>query len=118
MRRIVSGQSQNKNLRVQHDQLQAQLATRVSIGHFAHAAVSLIFAVIASGVAGKFFWNGEGYRELAIVASVGVGCLMLYSLVRYVAGRRYYRTEKSAFARLKALRLVLQADDPAAFLPR
>ncbi len=116
VRRTLTGNTQS--LRVQHDQLQAELATRQSIAHFAHAAVSLVFAGIFAGVAGKFFLGGEDELAFAIAVGSFVAGLVLYALVRMVAGRRRYVVEKSAFERLKALRRELQADDPAAYLPR
>ncbi|MGQ0505484.1 MAG: hypothetical protein ACT4TC_09205, partial [Myxococcaceae bacterium] len=56
--------------------------------------------------------------SIAIAASVVVGVLAVYALVKVVSGRRRYVREKSAFEKLKAIRRELNADDPAAFLPQ
>ena len=101
-------------------QLQAELATRQSVLHFAHCAVAVILALIAAGTAGKMTWDFGIRPEVDVfIPAVGVfsGLCFLYGLVRYLFGRRALKKELVSFAQLQALRRQLGLDDPSGLLP-
>jgi hypothetical protein len=113
-----------------YDLLQRQLARRDSILHFAHAAISMLLALIAAASAGKLLWDFDLDESIGLLGSqipVGVflvpalvlAFLMLaYSTVRYVMGHQTLSREVKQFAALKSLRAVLRLDDPSALLPQ
>jgi hypothetical protein len=107
------------SLRAEHDQLMSRLSTRRSIGHFAHAAISLFAGLIVLGIAGTLYWDEpKPLAEWALGTGIfGVG-LVIYGLVQYLRGRAVLAREAQEFARLSALRRALGIDDPAALLPR
>ena len=99
--------------------LQAELAERDSTLHFAHAAVAMVVALILAGGTGKLFWDLPATKlYLGIPAVVVTALLVVYSLARYVRGKRVLRGELERFESMKALRRDLHLDDPAALLPR
>lgn len=99
--------------------LQAELAARESTLHFAHAAVALVVALLASGATGKLFWDLPGGKlYLGVPAVCFTFLLVIYSLVRYRRGMRVLAVELGQFEALKALRHTLNLDNPAALLPR
>jgi hypothetical protein len=105
-------------LRSQHERLQASLATRQSILHFAHTGVSLLVALILAGAAAKLFWESVKVPVLGIaVAAVALG-LVSYSLVRYLKGRRELAGELKRYGDLLELRRRLHLDNPSKLLPR
>jgi membrane protein implicated in regulation of membrane protease activity len=105
-------------LRSQHERLQASLATRQSILHFAHAGVSLLVALILAGAAAKLFWESAKVPTLGFAVTAVVLGLVSYSLVRYRKGRRDLAEELRQYGDLLELRRQLQLDNPAKLLPR
>ena len=105
--------------RARHDTLQSQLHSRKSVFHFAHAAVSLLLALIAAGVAATLFAD-EQLAHLSIFALVTAtsGGLFLYGFVRWGVGRQALAREVTLFAEMQVLRRALGFDDPSALLPR
>ena len=101
--------------------LQIELASRQSVVHFAHSAVSIILALIAAGTTAKMFWDLDIRPDTEIyiypVAALSF-LLFVYGFVRYVLGRRDLKQELVSFARLQALRRQLNLEDPSALLPR
>jgi hypothetical protein len=101
------------------DALQAQLRARRSVFHFAHAAVSLLVAVIAACTGAKYFWDYELDDLPTLSALVGVsGVLFIYGAVHWALGHRALKRELTLFDELKGLRQHLRLDDPSALLPR
>jgi hypothetical protein len=101
------------------DQLQESLASRRSILHFAHSAVSLLVAMVLAGAAAKVFHDNQPpamYFGL-VPAGVSLG-LVVYAVARYVLGRRDLALELQRFKSLEALRRTLHLDDPSALLPK
>lgn len=111
------------NLREQLEQLQAELASRRSIVHFAHAGVSLVVALIFAGASAKYFYDQfvlvkeEHVLIGAIFAVLSVG-LLVYSAARMVLGRKTLKHEKSRYQTMMSVRSALKLDDPSALLPR
>lgn len=105
-------------LRSQHEHLQASLATRQSILHFAHAGVSFLAALILSGAAAKLFWDSEKVPYLGFAAVAAVLGLVSYSAVHYRKGRRELAGELKRYGDLLELRRQLQLDNPSKLLPR
>ncbi len=105
-------------LRAEYDATLNSVHTRRSTLHFAHAAICLLIGLIGSATAGKLWWDAE---ELFIELAIGVGvaslCVLAYSIVRYVLGRKALSFELPAFEKLKRLRQALGLDDPRALLP-
>ncbi len=106
--------------RAELDTLQARLASRASITHFAHASVALLLGLIASGAAGKAFWDlmKRDMSDYAVPIMALAALLFAYGGVRYVLGRRALAVELVDFDQLKILRSSLRLDDPSALLPR
>ena len=99
--------------------LQGELAARASTVHFSHAAVALIVGLLCAGGTGKLFWDlSEQKVHWGIPAVTVTGLLLIYSLVRYLRGKRALAVELSRFELLKTLRHTLHLDNPAALLPR
>ena len=101
--------------------LQRELASRQSVLHFAHSAVSTILALIAAGTTAKMVWDLDIRPESEIfvypVAAFSAGCF-LYGFVRYLFGRAALKKELVSFAQLQALRRQLNLEDPSALLPQ
>ena len=101
--------------------LQSELASRQSVLHFAHFAVSSILALIAAGTVAKLAWDVDikPEREVFIIpVAVFAGLCFVYGLVRYLYGRRALKKELVSFARLQDLRRQLNLEDPSALLPQ
>ena len=101
------------------DRIQAGLAERKSIGHFAHAAVAIVWGLISAGAAGKMLWDLrveliEFTRPIMVMATL----LLLYGLVHWLLGRRELVKELEQFAKMRSMRAQLKLDDPSALLPR
>ena len=105
-------------LRSQHERLQASLATRQSILHFAHAGVSFLVALILSGAAAKLFWDSTKVPYLSFGIVVVVLGLVSYSGVNYRKGRRELAEELKQYGDLLELRRQLHLDNPSKLLPR
>lgn len=105
-------------LRSQHERLQASLATRQSILHFAHAGVSFLVALILAGAAAKLFWDSAKVPYLGFGVAAGVLGLVSYSMVNYLKGRRELAEELKQYGDLLELRRRLQLDNPSKLLPR
>lgn len=102
---------------IELERLQARLAQRMSITHFAHTGVALIAALIFSSAAGKLFWDSAKVPYLGFLAlAVALG-LAAYAFVQYRRGRACLTVELEQFAQLQALRRELKLDDPASLLP-
>jgi hypothetical protein len=104
-------------LREQLRQLQDELASRRSIVHFAHAAVSTLMTLVAGGLLAHVLYQGQDVRFawlLGVLCTVGVS----YALVRSWVGRKWLRHEDRRFEALQAVRGALRLDDPEALLPR
>jgi hypothetical protein len=104
-------------LEQQLEQLQAELSTRSSTFHFAHAGVSMVFALIVAGAAGKLGWDSKHLWAAFAVAVLSVA-LWAYGLVHYQIGKAHLRRELERFEVLKSLRRTLHLDDPSALLPQ
>jgi hypothetical protein len=99
--------------------LQAELRSRRSVFHFAHAAVSLLIAVIAACTGAKYFWDYDLDDMPTLGALLGVSfVLFLYGSINWFLGRRALKRELTLFSEMKGLRQTLGLDDPAALLPR
>ena len=102
------------------DRLQAQIATRTSIVHLAHGAVSTIFSLMIFGLAALFEWGKENMADLtpyAPAAAAAAAAVMLYAISRYVLGYRAHLREVVIFEELQSLRRELKLEDPSALLP-
>ncbi|WP_224366598.1 hypothetical protein [Hyalangium versicolor] len=104
--------------RSQLERLQERLATRQSILHFAHSAISFIVALIFSGAAAKLFWDSTKLPVLAFGATTLALALATYALVRYLKGRRELAEELKRYGDLLELRRQLNLDNPSTLLPR
>jgi len=102
-----------------HDALQAELKARRSIFHLAHAAVSLLVALVAAGTAARLFWDYE-LGELPLFGAAVVVALVMFvhGFIRWGMGRRALSKEELQFEELKRLRQSLGLDDPNVLLPR
>lgn len=111
--------SNETEVRLELEKLQAELSTRSSVLRFARAAVSMTIALILAGAAGKLLWDlptRHLYLALPVFAlSLGFGC---YSVVNYLKGKAALAVELNSYQALIALRSHLRLDDPAALLPR
>ncbi len=101
------------------DSIQAKLASRRSIMHFAKAAVAIVWGLICFGAAGKMLWDlrlelVDFTTPVAVLACV----LVAYGLVHWLLGRRELQKELALFQSVKHLREQLRLDDPNALLPR
>ena len=109
---------QQQQQRAELERLQAGLATRKSIRHFAHSAVSFVIMLIIAGAAIKLFRDSAKVPYLGYAAvAVALG-LAIYSLTQLLKGRRHLADELERFASLEALRRALHLDDPSQLLPR
>ncbi len=101
--------------------LQRELASRVSVLHFAHSAVATILALIAAGTTAKMVWDLDRHPETEIfvypVAAFSMVCF-IYGFIRYMWGRKELAKELISFAKLQSLRRQLNLEDPSALLPR
>ena len=99
--------------------LQSELAARRSIFHLAHAAISLLVAMVAACTAARLFWDYE-LSELPLLGAAIVVSLVMFThgFVRWSIGRRALDRETAQFAELRALRTSLGLDDPNILLPR
>ena len=100
--------------------LQRELSARQSVLHFAHAAVSGIFALIGAGASAKMFWDFAGGEREAWAIEVGwlAAGIFIYTVVRFALGRRALKQELKSFAQLQSLRRQLNQDDVSLMLPR
>jgi len=104
--------------RQQLERVQKELEARESTIHFAHAGVSLLFALILAGASGKLFWDSIRLPILGILAAICSATLMVYSVRRYLRGQRALKWELQRYELLRTLRRSLRIDDPSALLPR
>src|SRR5262245_6803383 len=101
------------------DTLQAELNARRSTFHFAHAAVSLLIAVLTGCTGAKYYWDYRLEELPTLSAVVGLSAaLFVYGFVNWAMGRRALKRELTLFDELKGLRQNLGLDDPSALLPR
>jgi hypothetical protein len=114
---LVNAQTSDE-LRSQHERLQASLATRQSILHFAHAGVSCLVAMILAGAAAKLFWDSAKVPYLGFLIIAAVLGLVSYGVVHYRKGRRELAEELKRYGDLLELRRKLQLDNPSKLLPR
>ncbi|MBK7860761.1 MAG: hypothetical protein IPJ65_19590 [Archangiaceae bacterium] len=101
------------------ESLQSDLNARRSIFHLAHAAISLLIAVISAGTAARLFYDYE-LNELPLLGAavlVALG-MFVHGFVRWALGRRALNREVAQFAELRELRATLGLDDPNLLLPR
>ena len=102
-----------------HDALQAELKARKSIFHLAHAAVSLLVAMVAACTAARLFWDYQLAKLPLLGAALAVALVMfVHGFVRWGLGRRALDRETAQYAELRALRATLGLDDPNLLLPR
>ena len=108
------------------ERLQAELSSRRSIVHYAHAAVALLATLILGSALAKLYvdqdrlvgWENSEWRTAAYgLAAVAAGTF-LYAAVRAVIGRGAMKREAQKFERLQAMRRKFNLDDPSALLPR
>jgi high-affinity nickel permease len=101
------------------DQLQGELEARQSTTFFAHAAVTLLTALMLGGAAAKMLVDATESLERiggTVIASVA-GLLVVYAVISYFRGRGALRRELHRLEELKSVRRELRLDDPAALLP-
>lgn len=103
--------------RAELDQLQSELATRMSITHFAKTAISTMVALILSGGVAKLIVDSAKLPFLAMAGIAAVVGLVLFAVVQYVRGRKAQVYEDTRYARMMELRQALHLDDPAMLLP-
>jgi hypothetical protein len=105
-------------LREELARLQAELASRDSTVHFAHAGVSTMASFILGGATGKMVLDaGKVWILPGITGAISAG-LVVYALVRLLKGRVRHREESARFERMMALRRELELDNPDALLPQ
>jgi hypothetical protein len=114
----VNADTQEQQQRAELERLQAGLATRKSIRHFAHSAVSLVIALIMAGATIKLFVDSAKVPYVGFAAAGLTLGLIAYSLTQLLKGRRHLADELERFASLEALRRALRLDDPSQLLPR
>jgi hypothetical protein len=101
------------------ESLQADLNARRSIFHLAHAAISLLIAMVAACTAARLFWDYELERLPLFGAAIFIALIMFtHGFVRWAIGRRAMDRETAQFAELRELRSSLGLDDPNLLLPR
>ncbi|MFZ5468464.1 MAG: hypothetical protein ACOZIN_03410 [Myxococcota bacterium] len=101
------------------ERLQAEVSSRASVVHFAHAGVSMIVALLVAGAAAKLFWDLP-LRALVLAffpSALSLG-LAAYSVLHYRRGKRELEGELRRYQMMLTLRRTLRLDDPAALLPR
>ena len=101
----------------QLEQLQAELASRQSIVHFAHSGVATMAALIVGGASAKLFHDSLRTPILAWLAALVSLGLLAYAVVHYRRGRRCMHEEARRYETLLELRRALKLDDPSALLP-
>jgi SNF family Na+-dependent transporter len=105
--------------RAELDSIQAKLASRKSISHFARAAVAIMWALICAGAFGKMLWDVKlELIDFATPAAMVAAVLLSYGIVHWLLGRRELAKELELFTTVKRLREQLRLDDPEALLPR
>jgi len=103
----------------EYEQLSSRLATRRSTGQFARTAYGLVTAVVVAGTAGKLFWDtATKYLWIPVLPTLLTLGLVIYSVRRYLNGKRELARELAEYEKLQALRQSLKLDDPDALLPR
>ncbi|MFO0599453.1 MAG: hypothetical protein U0228_29375 [Myxococcaceae bacterium] len=103
-------------LRAEHDAVLAEVETRRSTLHFAHAAVSLFLSISFVGSGLRLEVKPEfDLPSSAAPIAIAVGVLVFsYSVVRGVLGARAYANERRRIARLLELRQAIGLDAPLA----
>jgi len=105
--------------RAELDSMQAKLASRKSIAHFARAAVAIVWALICAGAFGKMLWDVKlELLEFTTPAAFVAAVLLTYGVAHWLLGRRELAKELELFTSVKKLREQLRLDDPDALLPR
>ena len=100
-------------------ELQKRVYSRISVLHYAHAAVSGLIAVIIAGAAAKMAWDYTLDEMPWTLGVIGVAAaLVIYSLVRFLFGRRAMKFELGLFEELQSLRTRLGYDQPSSLLPQ
>jgi hypothetical protein len=103
----------------QLETLQQSLATRTSVLHFAHAAVSATLTIMVGGSFRRITEDGPLWLA---VGMVGMGAvtfgLALYTVIRGVMGRQALKVERARFEELQQLRRALNLETSTALLPR
>lgn len=102
------------DLRTEHDAVLTALSTRESTRHFAHAAVSVLFAVALAGTAAKLWWDAWTTHPEWASSCVGLTALCLvYAGIRLAMGASANGKERLQLVRLRELRKALGVDAPA-----
>lgn len=104
--------------RAEFERLQKELESRRSVGHFAHAGISSLAALISAAAAAKLFYDSIRFPILGLVAVLLCLALLTYAVRQYRTGKRVLKRELERFESLKALRRTLRIDDPFLQLPR
>jgi uncharacterized membrane protein len=99
-------------------ELQAQLAVRQSITHFARAGVALVASSIFTAAAAKLFWDSIRFPVFGAASVLLASGLVIYAWIQYRRGMAHHRRELELFASLQAVHRALHLDDPGALLPR
>ena len=99
-------------------ELQAQLAVRQSITHFARAGVALVASSIFTAAAAKLFWDSIRFPVFGAASVLLASGLVIYAWIQYRRGIAHQRRELELFAYLQAVHRALHLDDPGALLPR
>lgn len=103
----------------QLERIQAELASRASVHHFAHSAVSFLASMIAGGSAARMASDTQQIPAGWAIALAAVAVALLgYSFARALLGSFRLQEERRQFIALKALRRALRLDDPSALLPQ
>lgn len=99
--------------RAEYDEVQARLASRRSIEHYAHAAVSIFVGLIFAGATSKLYWDTElKFLEVELAFALVSAGLLTHAVARLSLGRRAMQREDAELPRLTALRRELGVDDP------
>lgn len=112
-----------QQLHAELERLQEELASRQSIYHYAHSAVSTAVGLLVAGAAAKLYWDTYkvwGWTKLPIFGFVATAValgLFVYAAVHLRRGRRHWREELARHETLQQVKRALKLDDPAALLP-
>jgi len=109
-------------LRAEHDALAERVATRASVDRMKEGGVLTFFTVISLGMTSKLAWDRWGWLPVGRPRPEGeyplfflLGALLTLVLLRlaarrFLAARALRREEAAIFARVRALRSLLELD--------
>jgi len=115
----IPRQSEDRDLRAEHDRLAARLSTRHSVDEVRRGAWGLFALVVTGGAAARLGYDRWGphhpqafdgpsiFFSLALLAALACAAFAAVAVVR---ARRHMRVEDADFARLRELRALLGID--------